>query len=55
VQRGMTHGSETWLMKKENTTALQWSEMRMIRWMFDVAVLNRFSSNERQRLESNCQ
>jgi len=32
----MLHGSETWPVRKENEVALQWAEMRMVRWI-DVA------------------
>jgi len=30
------HGSETWPVTKENEVALQWAEMRMVRWMYGV-------------------
>ena len=33
VQSSMLHGSETWPVRKENEVALQWAEMRMVRWM----------------------
>jgi len=26
----MLHGSETWLVRKENGVAIQWAEMRMV-------------------------
>jgi len=29
----MLHGSETLPVRKENEVALQWAEMRMVRWM----------------------
>jgi len=32
----MLHGSEIWPIRKENEVALQWAEMRMIRWMCGV-------------------
>jgi len=32
----MLHGSETWPVRKENEVALQWAEMRMVRWMCGV-------------------
>jgi len=38
VQNSMLHGSETWPVRKENEVALQWVEMRMVRWMYDVKV-----------------
>ena len=31
VRSGMLHGSETWLVRKENVVALQRAEMRMVR------------------------
>jgi len=34
----MLHGSETWLVKKENDLAIEWVDMRMITWMYDVKV-----------------
>jgi len=37
----MLHGSETWPVRKENKAALQWAEIRMVRWMSDVKVKNR--------------
>jgi len=40
----MLHGSETWPVRKENDVALQWSEMRMVRWMCGVKVKDRVSS-----------
>jgi len=36
VYSSMLHRSETWPVKKENEVALQWAEMRMVRWMCDV-------------------
>ena len=35
VYSSMLHESETWPVK-ENQVALQWTEMRMVRWMCDV-------------------
>ena len=32
----MLHGSETWPVRKENEVALQWAEMRMVRWMCGI-------------------
>jgi len=31
-------GSETWPVRKEKEVALQWAEMRMVRWMCGVKV-----------------
>jgi len=42
----MLHGSETWPVRKENEAALQQAEMRMVRWMCNVKVKDRVSSNE---------
>ena len=47
----MLHGSETWPIRKENEVALQWAEMRMVRWMCDVSVKDKGrSSGLRERL-----
>ena len=32
----MLHRNETWPVRKENEVALQWAEMRMVRWMCGV-------------------
>jgi len=37
----MLHGNETWPVRKENDVALQWTEIRMVRWICDVKVKNR--------------
>ena len=46
VQSSMLHGSETWLVRKENEVALQRAEMRMVRWMCNVKVKDRVPSKE---------
>jgi len=47
----MLHRSETWPVRKENEVALQLAEIRMVRWMRNVKVKDRFSSKElRERL-----
>ena len=47
----MLHGSETWPVRKEDEVALQWSEIRMVRWMCGVKVIDRVPSEElRERL-----
>jgi len=47
----MLHGSETWPVRKENEVALQRAEMRMVSWMCDVKVKDRFPSRKlRERL-----
>jgi len=51
VRSSMLHGSETWLVGKENLVALQQAEMRMVRWMCNVKVKDRVPSKElRERL-----
>jgi len=51
VRNSMLHGSETWLLRKENEVALQWAEMRMVRPMCGVKLRNRVPSKElRERL-----
>jgi len=42
----MLHGSEIWLVRKENEVALQQAEMRMVRWMCNVKVKDRVSSKK---------
>jgi len=44
VQSSMLHGSETWLIRKENEVALQKEEMRMVRWMCGVKLQDRVPS-----------
>jgi len=42
----------TWPVRKENEVALQWAEMRMIRWMCGIKLQDRISSKWlRERLE----
>jgi len=36
VRSSMLHGSDTWPVRKENEVALQWAEMRMVRWMCGI-------------------
>ena len=51
VRSSMVHGSETWPVRKENEMALQLAEMRMVRWMCNVKVIDRVPSKElRERL-----
>jgi len=51
VRSSMLHGSETWLVRKENEVALQRAEMRMVRWMCNVQVKDTVPSKElRERL-----
>jgi len=53
VRSTMLHGSETWPVRKENKVALQWAEMRMVRWMCNVKVKDRSSKELRERLGIN--
>jgi len=51
VQSSMLHASETWPVRKENKVALQRAEMRMVRWMCGIKLIDRFPSKElRERL-----
>jgi len=51
VRSSMLHESETWPVRKENEVALQRAEMRMVRWMCDIKVIDRVPSKElRDRL-----
>jgi len=38
------HGSEIWPVRKENEVALQWAEMRMVRWMCGMKLQDRMCS-----------
>jgi len=43
----------TWPVRKENEVALQRADMRMVRWMCDIEVIDRVPSKEfRERLGS---
>jgi len=46
VRSSILHGSETWPVRKENEVALQWAEMRMVRWMCDIKLKDRVPSKE---------
>jgi len=37
---------QKWHVRSENEVAVQWAEMRMIRWMCDVKVKDRVPSKE---------
>jgi len=51
VRSSVLHGSETWPVRKENVVALQRAEKRMVRWMCDIKLKDRFPSKElRERL-----
>jgi len=41
VRSSILHGSETWPKRKENEVALQWAEMRMVRWMCGMKIQDR--------------
>jgi len=40
----MSHGSETWPVREKNEVALQWAEMRMVRWMCGLKLQERIPS-----------
>jgi len=42
----MFRGNETWLLKKENELALHGTEMRMIRWMCGMKLIDKLSCIE---------
>ena len=44
MRSSMSHGSETWPVRKENEEALQRAEMRMVRWMCGVKLQDRVPS-----------
>ena len=47
----MLYGSETWAVKEEDLARLERNDMRMIRWMCNVTLKDRKSSDElRDRL-----
>ena len=47
----MLYESESWPLRKENELALQWAEMRMVRWMCGMKLQDRILSKElRERL-----
>jgi len=46
VRSSILHGSEIWPVTKENEVALQWIEIRMVRWMCDIKVKDRVQSEE---------
>ena len=51
MQSSLLHGSEIWPVRKENEVALQWAEMRMIRWMCGMKLQDRIPSKGfRERL-----
>jgi len=55
VRSSMLHGSEMWLMKRENVTALQRAEMRMFRWMCEIRLRDKSSCVAlRHRLGTEC-
>jgi len=52
VRSSMLHVSETWPIRKGNEVALQWAEMRMVRWVCGIRLQDRVPSKElRGRLE----
>jgi len=51
VRSSMLHGSEAWLVRKENKVALQRAETRMVRWMCHDKVKDKAQVEFRERLE----
>ena len=51
MHSSMLYGSETWFVKKENQVALQWTEMRIVRWMCGVKLIDRVSSKDQREGE----
>jgi len=47
VRSSMLHVSETWPVRKENEVALQWAEMRMVRWMCSIKLQDSKGLRER--------
>jgi len=41
VRSSMLHGSEIWPIRKENEVALQWAEMRIVKWMCGISLQDR--------------
>ena len=37
----MVYGSETWAMNVEQSARLEWTEVRMVRWMCGVSLRDR--------------
>jgi len=51
MQSSMLHRSETWPVRKENEVAIQWAEMRIVRWMCGMKLQDRIPSKGlRERL-----
>jgi len=51
VPSSMLHRSETWPIGKENVVALQWEEIKMVRWMHGMKLQDRVPSKGlRERL-----
>jgi len=46
VQNSMSHGSDTWPVRKENEVALQRAEMRIVKRMCGAKIKDRFPSKE---------
>jgi len=44
VRNSLLHGSAIWPVRKGNKLALQWAEMRMVRWMWGIKVQDRVPS-----------
>ena len=46
MRSSMLHGSETCPVRKEKEVALEQAEVRMVRWMCDIKLKDRFPSKE---------
>jgi len=42
LESSVLHGSETWPVRKENEVAVQWVEMRIVKWMSVIKVKDEF-------------
>ena len=46
VRSAMVYGSDTWTMNVEQSARLEWTEMKIVRWMCGVTLRNRLPSAE---------
>jgi len=46
-QSSMLHGSESWPVRNENEVAIQWAEMRMVRWTCGVKLSKELRDRDR--------
>jgi len=52
VRSSMLHGSENWLVRKENEVAHQQAEMRLVRWMCGMKLQDRVPSKALRERET---